>query len=240
MPFVAIRDCKGFHASHEGLVGIVGELDEREVNALVHQYPGAVYKASFVTADQAVQWLCSNVFCRVASQDLRAKQFLADTRLFPDSSAAHVNLGPSEARLSTAYRRMVFKCLSKMKPAPFPMTSPDAAAFFAGPDVVSASFPAEPMAGWFGRNGFASSKQFTLFNCVADWIHLDSCTLIAALGSSLELDISNFSVPLGDVSVAQISGLGSDLSVTSRQRLNSLYGSYVSAPVIGTQVISCW
>ena len=88
MPFVAIRDCKGFHASHEGLVGIVGELDEREVNALVHQYPGAVYKTSFVTADQAVQWLWSNVFCRVANQDLRAKQFLADTRLFPDSSAA--------------------------------------------------------------------------------------------------------------------------------------------------------
>ena len=61
MPFVAIRDCIGFHASHEGLVGIVGELDEREVNALVHQYPGAVYKGSFVTADQAVQWLWSNV-----------------------------------------------------------------------------------------------------------------------------------------------------------------------------------
>ena len=98
MPFVAIRDCIGFHASHEGLVGIVGELDEREVNALVHQYPGAVYKGSFVTADQAVQWLWSNVFCRVANQDLRAKQFLADTRLFPNSSAAHkceLGVGPS-------------------------------------------------------------------------------------------------------------------------------------------------
>ena len=98
MPFVAIRDCKGFHASHEGLVGIVGELDEREVNALVHQYPGAVYKGSFVTADQAVQWLWSNVFCRVANQDLRAKQFLADTRLFPNSSAAQsceLGVGPN-------------------------------------------------------------------------------------------------------------------------------------------------
>jgi hypothetical protein len=60
--------------------------------------------------------------------------------------------------------------------------------------------------------------------------------LIAALGSSPEFDISNFSVPLGDVSVAQISGLGSDLSVTSRQRLNSMYGSYVSTSAIGAQV----
>ena len=211
-------------------------INERSMHFNVHQYPGAVYKTSFVTADQAVQWLWSNVLCRVANQDLRAKQFLADTRLFPDSSAARVNLGASEAQLSRAYRRMIFKCLSKMKPAPFPESSPNAAAFFAGPDVVSASFPAEPMASWFGRNGSASSKQSTMFNCVAEWFPLDSCTLIAALGSSLEFDISNFSVPLGDISVAQISGLGSDLSVTSQQRLNSMYGSYVSTSAIGAQV----
>ena len=35
----------------------VGDLGERELNQLVHFYPGSVYKASFVTADDAVQWL---------------------------------------------------------------------------------------------------------------------------------------------------------------------------------------
>ena len=75
-----------------------------------------------------------------------------------------------------------------------------------------------------------------MFSCVAEWLPLDSCTLIDALGSSLEFDISNFSVPLDDVSVTQIPSLGSDLSVTSRQRMNSLYGSYVSNSVISTQV----
>ena len=88
MPFTAIRDCQGFHAPHEGLVGLVGELDERELNSLTHFYPGAVYKASFVTADQAVQWLWDNAFTRGASPDLRSKQFVHDSRLFPQSSAA--------------------------------------------------------------------------------------------------------------------------------------------------------
>ena len=90
--FVAIRDCLGFHASYEGVVGIVGELTDRELNPLVHHYPGMIYKASFNTADQAVQWLWTEVYNRPADQDLRARQFEFDARLFPMAIASSLCL----------------------------------------------------------------------------------------------------------------------------------------------------
>ena len=101
--FVAIRDCLGFHAAHEGVVGAVGDLGERELNQLVHFYPGSVYKASFVTADDAIQWLWSEMYNRPADQDLRSKQFQSDARLFPQSVASGVSGSDSSGQLNVAY-----------------------------------------------------------------------------------------------------------------------------------------
>ena len=76
--FCAFRDCLGFHAAHEGLVGLVGQISDSEVALLVHHYPGAIYKASFNTPDQAVQWLWDAVNRRAASQDLGIMSYSYD------------------------------------------------------------------------------------------------------------------------------------------------------------------
>ena len=112
--FVAIRDCLGFHASYEGVVGIVGELTDRELNPLVHHYPGMIYKASFNTADQAVQWLWTEVYNRPADQDLRARQFEFDARLFPMAIASSLS-GSAVEQLPPAFRAQVFRALRKMR-----------------------------------------------------------------------------------------------------------------------------
>jgi len=229
--FVAIRDCLGFHAAHEGIVGLVGDLAERDLNRLVQHYPGSVYKASFVTADDAVQWLWSNVYNRPANQDLRSRQYQSDARLFPCSVASHVSGSGSSGQLNTNFRKQVFRTLEKMRPAPFPSLTPDAASLYAGQDIPFAPFPAVPMSGWFGQNAIASDPEAALFSCVFEWLPLSRQSLVAALGASLGLDVSKFAdvTPLIDTGI--VSALASDFVLLARQRIRSMYGDHVPHPV---------
>jgi len=219
------------------LVGLVGVLDDTERDLLVHQYPGAIYKCHFVTPDQAVQWLWSVVGLRPANQELRARQFIWDARLFPESSAATmVAATDGHAVLPVGFRRGIFKVLTKLRPAPFPDSMPDSAALFFSD--ACAPYPAEPMSGWFGRDGSASDRREAMFQPVANWKPQDSCSLAYALGSSMNLDVSAFVSALADVNVSSIPGLSSEVISMSRDRINTLILPYVVRPCTHIAVVN--